>query len=94
MCVLEYITGKKGFHLYDIESESFFISRDVKFFEDIFPFLSTSNSTKTPIPFPSSDISLPSGDLQLSSQIPTPPDTLPNPSNMPSFAPPPVLRRG
>ncbi|XP_021757222.1 uncharacterized protein LOC110722253 [Chenopodium quinoa] len=38
-CVfLGYPFGKKGWKLYDLESNFFFVSRDVKFVEDVFPF--------------------------------------------------------
>lgn len=33
-----YPYGKKGWHLYDLENDQFFVSRDVRFKEDIFPF--------------------------------------------------------
>ena len=36
-----YPTGQKGYKLYDLESKKFFVSRDVKFCETIFPFSST-----------------------------------------------------
>lgn len=34
---LGYPFGKKGWHLFDLETGDYFQSRDVKFFEDIFP---------------------------------------------------------
>ncbi|XP_021751699.1 uncharacterized protein LOC110717342 [Chenopodium quinoa] len=38
-CVfLGYPFEKKGWRLYDLESKKFFVSRDVKFVEDVFPF--------------------------------------------------------
>ena len=37
MCV-GYPYGKKGWKLFDLDTKDFFVSRDVKFFEDIFPF--------------------------------------------------------
>ena len=36
--IFGYPIGQKGYKLYDIETEKFFISRDVKFLETIFPF--------------------------------------------------------
>ncbi|XP_021746631.1 uncharacterized protein LOC110712474 [Chenopodium quinoa] len=33
-----YPFGKKGWRLYDLEAKVFFVSRDVKFIEDVFPF--------------------------------------------------------
>lgn len=33
-----YPIGKKGWRLYDLETREFFISRDVQFFEAIFPY--------------------------------------------------------
>lgn len=35
---LGYPFGKKGWRLYDLEKNEFFISRDVRFLEDIFPY--------------------------------------------------------
>ncbi|KAH7541938.1 hypothetical protein FEM48_Zijuj02G0020400 [Ziziphus jujuba var. spinosa] len=38
-CVfLGYPFGKKGWKLFDLDKKEFFVSRDVKFFEDVFPF--------------------------------------------------------
>ncbi|KAL5831145.1 hypothetical protein ACOSQ4_016499 [Xanthoceras sorbifolium] len=37
-----YPTGQKGYKLYDMETKKFFVSRDVKFHESIFPFSSIS----------------------------------------------------
>ena len=34
-----YPFGKKGWELYDLESKEIFVSRDVIFYEDIFPFI-------------------------------------------------------
>ena len=33
-----YPFGKKGWNLYDLESKEFFVSHDVNFIEDVFPF--------------------------------------------------------
>ncbi|KAJ9549184.1 hypothetical protein OSB04_021727 [Centaurea solstitialis] len=38
-CVfIGYPYGKKGWALFDLDTQDFFVSRDVKFFEDIYPF--------------------------------------------------------
>ncbi|RVW61844.1 Retrovirus-related Pol polyprotein from transposon RE2 [Vitis vinifera] len=38
-CVfLGYLFGKKGWKLFDLDTKELFVSRDVKFFEDVFPF--------------------------------------------------------
>ncbi|XP_070026075.1 uncharacterized protein [Nicotiana sylvestris] len=43
-CVfLEYPTGQKGYKVLDVETKKVFVSRDVKFCEDIFPFSSSSS---------------------------------------------------
>lgn len=43
-CVfMGYPVGIKGYRLYDIVNNRFFISRDVLFFEDLFPFKTTTN---------------------------------------------------
>ena len=39
-----YSSGHKGYKLYDIPSHKFYISRDVKFCEDDFPFSSASQT--------------------------------------------------
>lgn len=44
-CVfMGYTAGVKGFKLYDIAKKFFFVSRDVLFFEHLFPFHSMKNS--------------------------------------------------
>ena len=35
-----YPFGKKGWRLFDLDTKDFFVSRDVKFFEDVYPFVS------------------------------------------------------
>nr|GMC82663.1 Retrovirus-related Pol polyprotein from transposon TNT 1-94 [Ipomoea batatas] len=40
-----YPFGKKGWKLFDLETKEFFVSRDVKFFEDNFPFPLTDTTT-------------------------------------------------
>ena len=39
-----YPFGKKGWKLYDLESKEIFVSRDVIFYEDIFPFISANKN--------------------------------------------------
>lgn len=47
-CVfLGYPMGKKGWVVCDLETENFFVSRDVEFHEDMFPFTTTKTSTTT-----------------------------------------------
>ncbi|XP_019252834.1 PREDICTED: uncharacterized protein LOC109231642 [Nicotiana attenuata] len=62
-CVfLGYPTGQKGYKVLDVETKKVFVSRDVKFCEDIFPFSSSSSDTASllfPSPAPS-DNSAPS----------------------------------
>lgn len=46
-CVfMGYPFGKKGWRVFDLEKKEFFISRDVRFVEDVFPF--STNSPVTP----------------------------------------------
>ncbi|XP_019261987.1 PREDICTED: uncharacterized protein LOC109239848 [Nicotiana attenuata] len=56
-CVfLGYPTGQKGYKVLDVETKKVFVSRDVKFCEDIFPFSSSSSDTASflfPSPAPS-----------------------------------------
>ena len=48
-CVfMGYPFGQKGWKLFDLDSKQFFVSRDVKFFEDVFPFLDPIASNLTP----------------------------------------------
>ncbi|CAH9080033.1 unnamed protein product [Cuscuta epithymum] len=47
-----YIFGKKGWHVFDLETQEYFVSRDVKFFEQIFPYASNS---PTDFPHPPED---------------------------------------
>lgn len=44
-----YPTGQKGYKLFDLATEKFFVSRDVKFHENIFPF----QPNNPPLPNPS-----------------------------------------
>jgi len=85
-----YPCGHKGYKLYDMQSHTFFISRDVKFCEDDFPFSSASQTStlapSTPVvplhdpsysnihPPPSPPIPSPSPDSPTNSN-PIPPDT-------------------
>ena len=39
VCLWGILLGRKDWRLYDLEKREFFVSRDVKFFEDAFPFL-------------------------------------------------------
>lgn len=43
-----YPFGQKGWKLYDIETEEIFVSRDVIFFETIFPFRNSQSDSPTP----------------------------------------------
>lgn len=49
-----YPIGKKCYKLYDLETHKFFVSRDVKFCETIFPFSSISTPPNPNFVFPSS----------------------------------------
>jgi len=44
-----YPYGKKGWEVYDIETEEYFVSQNVKFTEDIFPFSSKEKISETHI---------------------------------------------
>ncbi|KAK9061911.1 hypothetical protein SSX86_019095 [Deinandra increscens subsp. villosa] len=66
---LGYPVGKKAYRLFDLTSKSFFVSRDVIFFENVFPTLQQSNASIFPVfdscfvddfPISSSNPSLPS----------------------------------
>jgi hypothetical protein len=61
---LGYPAGVKGYKLYDLQSKSVFVSRDVKFHESIFPFAlhspdqqaSTQTSNTLVVPLPTQDV--------------------------------------
>lgn len=78
-----YPHGKKAWHLYDINTNEFFSSRDVVFFEDKFPSYSDSHSA-TPIPI-SPDLTIDDWTFPLISSTP-----LTTPSSDISTAPVPV----
>jgi len=40
-----YPFGQKGWKLYDLDNKEIFVSRDVKFFEEIFPFYMRKNKS-------------------------------------------------
>ena len=56
-----YPSGQKGYKVYDLETQKFFVSRDVNFYENIFPFQKPSseffkeNSLPQTTQFPESD---------------------------------------
>ncbi|RVX10006.1 Retrovirus-related Pol polyprotein from transposon RE2 [Vitis vinifera] len=43
VCFLGYPFGKKGWKLFDLDTKELFVSRDVKFFEDVFLFCPNTN---------------------------------------------------
>lgn len=50
-CVfIGYPYGKKGWRVFDIETRRIFVSRDVHFYEDIFPFASVTDSEQQTLP--------------------------------------------
>jgi len=54
ICVfLGYPPSQKGYKVLDMASRKVFISRDVKFHEDVFPFETTSSPSTSNFPFPS-----------------------------------------
>ncbi|XP_074299740.1 uncharacterized protein LOC141630896 [Silene latifolia] len=46
--IIGYPFGKKGWHLYDLETGDYFQSRDVHFIEDQIPFATPENSSENP----------------------------------------------
>ncbi|XP_074282698.1 uncharacterized protein LOC141607237 [Silene latifolia] len=49
-CVfLGYPFGKKGWRVYDLDSHDYFVSRDVKFFEQEFPYRNASTTNLSPV---------------------------------------------
>ncbi|XP_068661006.1 uncharacterized protein [Aristolochia californica] len=63
VCVfLGYPAGVKGYKFYDVESKQVFISRDVVFHEDIFPFHTITSLAQITDPFP--DLVLPHSSIQ------------------------------
>ncbi|CAH9102191.1 unnamed protein product [Cuscuta epithymum] len=59
-----YVFGKKGWNLYDLDTCEFFVSRDVKFSEDIFPFADDSLDAPELIPENGEDLLVASYDDQ------------------------------
>lgn len=47
VCFLGYPFSKKGWKFFDLETKEFFVSRDVHFHEDKFPFAHVSADTST-----------------------------------------------
>ncbi|CAH9071582.1 unnamed protein product [Cuscuta epithymum] len=75
-CVfIGYPNGKKGWKMFHCDTEDIFVSRDVQFHEDVFPFsevtpASTSNTAPAePIIFDSDDV------VPVNSEVQVPPDT-------------------
>ncbi|KAK4399873.1 Retrovirus-related Pol polyprotein from transposon RE1 [Sesamum angolense] len=63
VCFIGYAQGQKGYKLYDLEHHSVFVSRDVTFHENYFPYKHTSDiSTSCPIPLPISSSSVPTSE--------------------------------
>ncbi|XP_022845245.1 uncharacterized protein LOC111368228 [Olea europaea var. sylvestris] len=61
-----YMPGVKGYKLYDIQSNFFFVFRDVIFHETLFPFQSTPHPTEITDPFPDLVLPIPAFDLSVS----------------------------
>ncbi|KAJ8647724.1 hypothetical protein MRB53_000747 [Persea americana] len=57
-----YPFGKKGWSLFDLEKMEFFVSRDVKFYENVFPYLNAEATTITPTV--ESDVTYNGGDIE------------------------------
>ena len=94
VCVfLGYPPGVKGYKLYDIETKQVFISRDVVFHEEIFPFHTVRPSASVLDPFPDLVLPIPQADLDMPStsqpshdqqqlQDSSPHDSMPGPSTI------------
>nr|GMC80250.1 Retrovirus-related Pol polyprotein from transposon TNT 1-94 [Ipomoea batatas] len=79
-----YPFGKKGWKLFDLESKEFFVSRDVKFFEDDFPFPLTDTTAMSHEEFVHEDFSVILEEAEPSST------NEPNPQPEPSSTPEPT----
>ena len=93
----------KGYKLYDLQSQQFFVSRDVVFHEIVFPFHFFANSQSVPNPFPDLVLPVPSPDIyipfnftlashvpestQLDSALPIPSSSTPTLVPIPSVLP-------
>ena len=89
-----YSSFQKGYRLYDLQSHSFFVSRDVHFREHIFPFKQTSTSPSSDsslsnFPIPSYLLDPESNPPIVTSQSPVPMSSPPSTSS-PSLPQPPV----
>jgi hypothetical protein len=78
-----YPTGQKGYKLYNLETNKFFVSRDVRFCEHSFPFsqFPASSTSQTP-PLSSAFLD----NWTSTPYIPNPPVHPPNPNGNPSHA--------
>ncbi|KAI9197977.1 hypothetical protein LWI28_007873 [Acer negundo] len=87
-----YLIGQKAYKLFYLSTKKVFTSRDVKFFEHIFPYASvkpTSDFSKNigpnnvgPIPFVAQDFSYPSPSFPTRPATPTPPDSPHSPKSL------------
>ena len=91
-----YPFGKKGWKLYDLDTKEFFVSRDVKFFEEVFPFINPADANIDPFSLfpPTNDpIHLDFSTIEFLEDTPAEPiPLLPTPQNPTPFwpSPPPV----
>lgn len=80
-----YPYAQKGYRVFDLETKSIFVSRDISFHEDIFPFSTlqhhSANDHHVVLPLPIPDLTPSSAPT-----IPTPPPT--SPLTLPSPPPP------
>ncbi|KAL2253231.1 UNVERIFIED_CONTAM: Retrovirus-related Pol polyprotein from transposon RE2 [Sesamum indicum] len=92
-CVfLGYPSGQKAYRLYDLDTKSTFVSRNVQFRENCFPFATIQTSTP---PIPLAVIPLTDDDLEDSTSIPktSSPPSSSIPPDQHSSTPSPALRR-
>lgn len=52
-----YPSGCKGYRIYDINTTSVFVSRDVIFYEDVFPLSQVVDDDNVMLPLPAMDLS-------------------------------------
>ena len=90
-----YPHGQKGYKLYDLATEKFFVSRDVRFYEHIFPFSSLSTETTSPLlpnlgfdeTYMTPQMNITSESPQQAEPTPVSPISSANPSNSPTINP-------
>ena len=88
-----YSTNYKGYHLFDLHDHTIFISRDIIFYENIFPFRATHDSTSPqpniviPLAVPNDPLPVPSPYIPMAESNNEIPNSLSSPALLPTLVP-------